>query len=253
VVVAVARNGERLQKKIGDIVLHAGDTLLVEAHPSFADQQRNSRDFFLVSRLEGSNPPNHERAWIAMAVLAGMVVLATLEWLPMFQAALLAAAVLLITRCVSIETARRSIDWEVLLAIAASLALGTALDTTNAATEIADRMIDYAGGSPWVTLAAIYFITLIVTELVTNNAAAALMFPFALKAADGLHVSYMPFMIAIMMAASAGFATPIGYQTNLMVYGPGGYRFSDYVKIGVPLDILIGIVTIALAPLAWPF
>jgi di/tricarboxylate transporter len=114
-------------------------------------------------------------------------------------------------------------------------------------------MIDYAGGSPWVTLAAIYFITLIVTELVTNNAAAALMFPFALKTADGLHVSYMPFMIAIMMAASAGFATPIGYQTNLMVYGPGGYRFSDYVKIGVPLDILIGIVTIALAPLAWPF
>jgi di/tricarboxylate transporter len=253
VVVAVARNGERLQKKIGDIVLHAGDTLLVEAHPSFADQQKNSRDFFLVSRLEGSNPPNHERAWIAMAVLAGMVLLATLEWLPMFQAALLAAGVLLITRCVSIETARRSIDWEVLLAIAASLALGTALDITNAATEIADKMIDYAGGSPWVTLAAIYFITLIVTELVTNNAAAALMFPFALKTADGLHVSYMPFMIAIMMAASAGFATPIGYQTNLMVYGPGGYRFSDYVKIGVPLDILVGIVTIALAPLAWPF
>ena len=253
VVVAVARNGERLQKKIGDVVLHAGDTLLVEAHPSFADQQRNSRDFFLVSRLEGTNPPRHDRAWIAMGILLAMVVTVTMEWLPMLQAALLAAAALLLARCVTVETARRSIDWEVLLAIAASLSLGAALDSTNAAKQIAEQMITLAGGKPWVTLAIIYLITLIVTELVTNNAAAALMFPFALTTARGLDVSYMPFMIAVMMAASAGFATPIGYQTNLMVYGPGGYRFSDYVKIGVPLDILVMVITVALAPLVWPF
>ncbi len=253
VVVAVARNGERLQMKIGDVVLHAGDTLLVEAHPSFADQQRNSRDFFLVSRLEGTNPPRHDRAWIAIAILVGMVALVTLEWLPMLQAALLAAALLLLTRCLTVEKARRSIDWEVLLAIAASLSLGMALESTNAADGITRQMIALAGGRPWIALAMIYIVTLIITELVTNNAAAALMFPFALTTAEGLGVSYMPFMIAIMMAASAGFATPIGYQTNLMVYGPGGYRFSDYVKIGVPLDILVAIVTIALAPLAWPF
>lgn len=253
VVVAVARNGERLQKKIGDIVLRAGDTLLVEAHPSFADQQRNSRDFFLVSRLEGTNPPRHDRAWIAITILVGMVALVTLEWLPMLQAAILAAALLLLTRCLTVEKARRSIDWEVLLAIAASLSLGMALESTHAADGIARQMIALAGGSPWITLAMIYIVTLIITELVTNNAAAALMFPFALTTAEGLGVSYMPFMIAIMMAASAGFATPIGYQTNLMVYGPGGYRFSDYLKIGVPLDILVAIVTIALAPLAWPF
>jgi di/tricarboxylate transporter len=253
VVVAVARNGERLHMKIGDIVLRAGDTLLVEAHPSFADQQRNSRDFFLVSRLEGTNPPRHDRAWISLAILAGMVVLATLEWVPMFQAAILAAGLMLLTKCVNIENARRSIDWEVLIAIAASLALGLALESTNAAHQITVRMVELAGGSPWITLAVIYFVTLIVTELVTNNAAAALMFPFALSTAKELDVSFMPFMIAIMMAASAGFATPIGYQTNLMVYGPGGYKFSDYVKIGVPLDILVGIVTVALAPLAFPF
>ncbi len=253
VVVAVARNGERLHMKIGDIVLRPGDTLLVEAHPSFADQQRNSRDFFLVSRLEGTNPPRHDRAWIAMAVLGGMVALATLEWLPMLQAALLAATVLLMTRCINIDTARRSIDWEVLLAVAASFALGLALETTNAAGQIAAQTASLANGSPWVALAIIYLVTLIVTELITNNAAAALMFPFALKTAAELNVSYMPFMIALMMAASAGFATPIGYQTNLMVYGPGGYKFSDYLRIGVPLDILVAIVTIALAPLAFPF
>ncbi len=253
VVVAVARNGERLHMKIGDIVLRPGDTLLVEAHPSFADQQRNSRDFFLVSRLEGTSPPRHDRAWIAIAILAGMVTLVTLEWLPMLQAALLAAAALLMTRCVNIDTARRSIDWEVLLAIAASLSLGLAIESTEAAKQIAERTVALADGNPWITLAIIYFVTLIVTELVTNNAAAALMFPFALTTAGQLGVSYMPFMIAIMMAASAGFATPIGYQTNLMVYGPGGYKFSDYLRIGVPLDILIGIITILLAPLAFPF
>ena len=103
------------------------------------------------------------------------------------------------------------------------------------------------------TLALIYLVTLIVTELITNNAAAALMFPFALAAARQLDVNYMPFIITVMMAASAGFATPIGYQTNLMVYGPGGYRFSDYLKIGVPLDILIGVITVAIAPLVFPF
>src|SRR5690606_13042355 len=186
VVVAVARNGERLHMKIGDIVLRPGDTLLVEAHPSFADQQRNSRDFFLVSRLEGTNPPRPHRAWIAIAILTGMVTLVTLEWLPMLQAALLAAAALLLTRCVNIDTARRSIDWEVLLAIAASLSLGLAIESTEAAKQIAERTVALADGNPWVTLAIIYFLTLIVTELVTNNASAALMFPFALTTATQL-------------------------------------------------------------------
>jgi di/tricarboxylate transporter len=253
VVVAVARNGERLHKKIGDIVLYAGDTLLVEAHPSFADQQRNSRDFFLVSRLEGTNPPRHDRAWIAMTILVGMVAAVSLGWLPMLQAALGAAALMLLSRCITVEAARRSIDWEVLLAIAASFAVGLALESTGAARDIAAQMIDLAGGRPWIALAIVYAITLVVTELITNTAAAALMFPFALVTAQGMGVHYMPFLIVVMMAASAGFATPIGYQTNLMVYGPGGYRFGDYMKIGVPLDILVGIVTVGLAPLVWPF
>lgn len=274
VVVAVARNGQRLHQKIGDVVLHAGDVLLVEAHPSFADQQRTSRDFFLVSKVESSTPPKHELALLAVGIVAAMVLvnsgpdllkvvgsvvpalLPIAEALPkisVFMAALLAAAAMLLTRCVSIETARQSIDWEVLLAIGASFALGVALDKSGAAQMIADVTNSLAGGNPWIALAVIYFVTVIVTELITNNAAAALMFPFALATANQLGVSYLPFVIAVMMAASAGFATPIGYQTNLMVYGPGGYRFSDYLKVGVPLDILIGIVTIAIAPWAYPF
>jgi di/tricarboxylate transporter len=253
VVVAVARNGERLHKKIGDVVLRAGDTLLVEAHPSFFDQQRDSRDFFLVSRLPDTNPPRHDRALLAVGILVAMVVVASFEWMSMLKASMLAAGLMIFTRCISTETARKSVDWEVLLAIAASFGVGTALETTNAAADIASGMVELGGGNPWIALAIVYGATLITTELITNNAAAALMFPFAMSTAKGLDVNYMPFVIAVMMAASAGFATPIGYQTNLMVYGPGGYRFSDYVKIGVPLDILIGIVTVGLAPLVWPF
>jgi di/tricarboxylate transporter len=274
VVVAVARNGERLHQKIGDIVLHAGDVLLVEAHPSFADQHRNSRDFFLVSKIDESAPPKHELALLAMGILSAMVlavsgrdvaavvasvmpplsgVAASLPQISMFLAALLAATLMIATRCVSLETARKSIDWEVLLAIAASFALGAALDKTGAAEMIATSTTSLAGGNPIISLALIYFITLVVTELITNNAAAALMFPFALKTAQQLDVNWLPFIIAVMMAASAGFATPIGYQTNLMVYGPGGYKFSDYLKVGVPLDLLVLALTVAIVPWAYPF
>ncbi len=251
-VIAVARNGERINKKIGDIVLQPGDTLLLESHPSFADRERNSRDFFLVSRLENSTPPQHEKAVIAIIILAGLVI-ALASDIPTVIAALGAAAAMLITGCASIAAARRAIDWETLLAIVAAFALGKALETTGAAASIGSKVIELAVGDPWMALALVYAVTLVVTELITNNAAAALMFPLAMSTAQRLGASYYPFIIAVMMAASAGFATPIGYQTNLMVYGPGGYRFSDYLKIGVPLDILVGIVTVLLAPLVFPF
>jgi di/tricarboxylate transporter len=253
VVVAVARNGERLHKKIGDIVVQAGDTLLLEANPSFADQQRNSRDFFLVSRLEDSAPPRHDRAALAVGILLAMVLLVSFGWLSMLKAGMLAAGAMLMTRCCSVTLARRSVDWEVLLAIAASFGIGDALHNTEADKWIAHSFIGLAQGNPWLSLAVVYGVTLVVTELITNNAAAALMFPLAMSTAQTLGVNHMPFVIVVMMAASAGFATPIGYQTNLMVYGPGGYRFSDYVKIGVPLDLLIWAVTVIIAPLVWKF
>lgn len=252
-IVAVARNGQRLRQKIGDIVLRPGDTLLLESHPGFVIEQRNRRDFFLVSRLEDSEPPRYERALPALLIFLGMVVAAGVGWLSMIKASMLAAALMLLFRCTSISSARRSIDLETLLAIAASFGVGKALESTGAAKMIADPLIGLASGNAWISLAIVYLTTLLVTELITNNAAAALMFPFATAAAENLGVSYMPFVIVVMMAASAGFATPIGYQTNLMVYGPGGYRFGDYLKVGVPLDLLIAAVSIVLTPLAFPF
>jgi di/tricarboxylate transporter len=249
----VARNGERLRGKIGDIVLRPGDTLLLEARPSFVERQRNSRDFLLVSRVEDSTPPRHERAWVALAILGAMVTVVTFGWLSMLTAGMLAAGLMIMTGCCTAAMARRSVDWQVLLVIAAAFGLEQALWKSGAASMIAGTFLGVAGDHPRLALAVVYGVTLLLTELLTNNAAAALMFPIAVTTATGLGVNPLPFAIAVMMAASCGFATPIGYQTNLMVYGPGGYRFADYLRIGVPLDILIGLTAVLIIPLAWRF
>jgi di/tricarboxylate transporter len=253
VVIAVARNGERLRGKVGDIVLRAGDTLLLEARPSFAERQRNSRDFLLIHELTGGSVPRHERAGVALTILALMVGAAASGLLSMFEAALAAAAAVVLTRCTTSTAARASIDWQVLTVIGASLGIGQALLTSGAAAGVAHWWLAIAGNQPWTALLGIYLLTSLFTSLITNNAAAVLIFPIAQSAAASLEVSLMPFVVAIMMAASASFATPISYQTNLMVYGPGGYRFADYLRIGLPLNLLLGIVTVVLAPLIWPF
>ncbi len=252
VIIAVARNGERLNQKIGDIVLQVGDTLLLEASPGFAKTHRNSRDFFLVSQVANSTPPRHERSVIAFAILGGMIALVTFGLLSMLQASLVAAGLMLMTRCISGVAARRSVDWQVLIVIAASFGLGKALEVTGAAEVIAGSLVSAAGGNPYLSLIIIYLVTMVFTELITNNGAAVLMFPIALATATSLDANFATFAICIMMAASASFATPIGYQTNLMVYGPGGYRFADYFRIGIPMNLVMALVTLLIAPLVWP-
>jgi len=252
-VIAVARSGERLRMKVGDIVLQTGDTLLLEASPGFVDRQRNSHHFFLVSTVADSTPPRHERAWISLVILIAMVTAVTAGWLNMMTAAMLAAGLMIITRCCTGTEARRSINWRLLLAIAAALGVGKAMQTSGAATTIAEHLIVLARGTPWIVLAVVCGITMLFTELITNNAAAVLMFPIALASAKTLEVNPMPFIMVIMVAASASFITPIGSPTKLMVYGPGGYRFTDYLRVGLPLNILILLVAVILAPVIWPF
>ncbi len=252
-VIAVAHHGRRVQKKIGDIVLEAGDVLLLEAHPSFVDQNRNNRDFFLVSRIEDSTPPSHDKMWVALGVFAVMIVAVALGWISMLIAAMLAAGIMIGTRCISGNEARKSVDWQLLMVIAGAFGIGRALDKSGAAKILADHLIAMSGGNPWPTLAMIYGVTMLFTEVIGNNAAAALVFPIAFTTSQNLGVDYMPFVITVMMAASASFSTPIGYQTNLMVMGPGGYRFSDYFRIGIPLNLVMWATTVAVTPLVWPF
>jgi di/tricarboxylate transporter len=252
VVIAVARDGERVRKKIGDIILEPGDTLLLEAGPAFLQRQRSSRHFYLVSEIKDASPPRHDRAWIACTVLAGMVLAVAMNLLPMVTAAMLAAGLMVATRCLSSTEARRSIEWEALLLIAASFGIARAMQNTGLAGAIAEWAVSAAGNNPLLVLATVYVVTMLTTELMSNNAAAVLNFPIAWQTAEQLGVYPLPFVMAITVAASCGFGTPIGYQTNLMIYGPGGYKFTDYVRYGGPLNLIVMAVTIALAPLIWP-
>ena len=253
VVIAVARNGERIDKKIGDIELKTGDTLLLETSPNFVNERLNSRDFFLVRRVEGSNPPRHEKSWIAWSIFVAMVIAVALEWISMLKAGMVAAGLMIITKCYPTYKARKSLDLRVLLVIAASFGIGKALEITGAAATVAQIFLSMAGDNPMMVLIVVYALTCFLTEMITNIAAAAIMFPFALAIANTLGVSYLPFTIAIMFAASASFSTPIGYQTNMMVYGPGGYRFGDFLRFGIPLHIAVGIISLLIIPRVWPF
>ncbi len=253
VVLAVARNGERLPGKIGSIRLKPGDTLLLEANANFLSQQRISNDFYLVNGIPDSEPLRHEKAPVAIIILGIMVLLASLGIMSMLKAAVLASVVMLLAGCCSSVRAFRNIEWSVLLVIGAALSIGKALESTGAAAAIANSLIQFSGDNPWLALAIVYLVTNLLTEAITNNAAAALVFPIALSLSQSLGVNFTPFAIAIMIGASASFSTPIGYQTNLMVYGPGGYKFSDFLRVGIPLNVIFWLITIILTPIFYPF
>ncbi|TYP95639.1 Di- and tricarboxylate transporter [Fodinibius salinus] len=253
VVLAVSRNGERLKEKLGDIKLRTGDTLLLEALPNFLDQYRNSSDYYLVSGLIDYNPPNFNKTGYAWTILGIMISSVGLGFLSMFQASFLAAALMVGSGCCRANVAKEYIDWSVLLVIAASLGLGNALEVTGGAAVLAEEFLGYIQNNPHLALAGVYLLTWILTEMVTNNAAAVLIFPIAISMAASFGVSYMPFVMTIIMAASASFSTPIGYQTNLMVYGPGGYKFTDFTKVGLPLNLTVAAITISFVPMIWPF
>ncbi|MEN1706178.1 MAG: SLC13 family permease, partial [Planctomycetota bacterium] len=266
VVIAVARNGEQIRRKIGDIVVRSGDVLLLEAPRQFLSENKNTRDYYLVSEVSDSAPTRHNRAVISILILLGMVLIATIQpvlpiptvsgqplKLGMLHAAVIAAGFMLITRCCSGWQARKSVDWIVLVTIAASLGLGKAMETSGAADAIGTLITTVAGSNPFIAIVLIYIMTTLLTELVTNNAAAVLMFFVAQSAAIELGVQFEPFVFAIMMAASASFSSPLGYQTNLMVMGPGGYKFTDYVRVGLPLNVISCTLTCLIAPLTFGF
>ena len=255
VVIAVSRNGHRLREKIGDIRVLPGDTLLLEAHQSFVDAQRNSRDFFLVSRVANSTPLRRDKAWIAQLILVSLVLLITVFRWDILLAAFLAAGAMIATGCVRGNEARAAVDWSVLVTMGAGIGIGEAMkpEYSGAGVFVADSLIGLAGGYPWGALAILYIVTMIFTNLITAKAAATVLFAVALSTASELGTSPMPFVMAVIISAAASFATPIGYQTNLMVQGPGGYHYTDYLKFGGPLSLLVALVAILLIPLRWPF
>lgn len=252
VILSVSRNGDRINQKVGSIVLRAGDTLLLEAARGFVRRHRYSRDFLLLSRIDDASIPDVSKAPIALGLLGLFVVVVVSGLMSLVAASLLLVVALAATGCISMEFAQRSIDFRVLLAIGASLALGFALQKTGLADLAAQGIILLADGNPFLNLVLLYIATVIATELITNNAAAVLMFPLAQALSSELDASLLPFVMVIMFAASASFLTPFGYQTNLMVQGPGGYHFSDYFRVGILLSLMVGVTVVCLVPLFWP-
>jgi di/tricarboxylate transporter len=252
-VIAVHRNGERVPGKIGEIVLRAGDTLLLQTAPGFIRAHRNSPDFYLTSEVAESEPPRYERVWVAIGVLAAMVLCSSLGVLPVSIAAFLAAGLLIATRCISGSSARRSVAWHILIVIGAGLGIATAMEKTGAAEAVASLVTGTAGGlGPVATLALVYLASLLMAELLHHNAAVAIMFPVAVATAGQLGADPRAFVMAVAFGGCCAFASPVAYQTHLIVYGPGGYHFTDFTKVGLPLDLLCGIVAVALIPMVWP-
>lgn len=254
-IMAIHRNGERIKTKIGEVELEAGDTLLIQTGPNFVQAHRNNPDFYLVSDVEGSQPVRHERWWVAILIF-GILVVTMLQasGTTAMLAAFIAGGLMVLTRCMTAADARQSVEWPVLIAIGASFGLGEALKSSGAAAALSEHLVAVTQPfGPWATLAAIYFVTMVLNELITNNGAAALAFPFALEAARLSGLEPRPFVMAVALAASFAFGSPVGYQTHMMVFGPGGYRFSDFVKAGVPLNLLLWIACVILIPFLWPF
>lgn len=253
-VVAVHRNGARLRGKVGDVVLRAGDTLLLQTGPHFNRAHRNNPDFYLVSPVEGSRPLRHDLAWIASTLFLILITLMASGTVPVEVVAFLIAGLMVATRCISASDARQAVQWPVLVAIAAAFGLGTALENSGVAGTVAHLLVTGTSAlGPTAALAAIYFGTMVLNELISNNAAAVLAFPFGIEAAEQLGVGPYPFVIAVALAASNAYATPIGYQTHMMVYGPGGYRFTDFLRVGVPLNLICWAVAMVAIPFWWPW
>ncbi len=253
-VIAVHRNAERVPGKIGEIVLEAGDTLLLQGAPGFLRAHRNSPDFYLVSEIAGTETPRYDRAGIAIGILVLMVLAASLGAYPISIAAFLAAGLLLATRSISGGSARRSVNWSILIVIGASLGIAFAMQKTGAAAAIAG-LIALAVGSigPVAALIVIYLTTLLMAETLHHNAAVALMFPIAVETAHLVGADPRGFVMAVAIAGCCAFASPVAYQTHLIVYGPGGYRFTDFVRVGLPLDAICAAIAITLIPVFWPF
>jgi di/tricarboxylate transporter len=239
-VVAIHRAGHRVKAKLGEVQLRVGDTLMILADPDFRDRYRDRNDFLLVSMLGGAPPITTGRAWVVFAVAAGIVGGAAVGILPILHLSLLGAGTLVLTGVLTPSEARRSVDMNVIVVIASAFGLGAALASSGLATTMAGGLIGALGGfGPTGVLLGLVLATVALTSVVTNNAAAVLMFTIAVSAAGALGLEARPFAIAVAVAASVAFLTPIAYQTNLMVYGPGGYRFTDYLRLGGVLTLLV--------------
>jgi di/tricarboxylate transporter len=252
-VLAVHRKGVNLRKDFADVRLRYGDTLLVEGPESAIRELRESRDFLLLLDVP-HEVKRRRKQWLAVGTVGLVVALAALNVMPIAASAVMGAVLVVAARCLDMEEAYESVEWKVLFLIFGMLALGLALEKTGGAALVAQGLIRELG--PWgpkVVLSAVVLVASVMTSFLSNNAVAVLLTPIAIQAAAALGVSARPFIIAVAIGASACFATPIGYQTNTLVHGAGGYLFRDFIRVGLPLNVIVWLLASLLIPFLWPF
>jgi len=258
-VLAIHRQGENLRDTLNTVRLAFGDTLFMEGEPDAFRRLQEQRDFVSLSETKGP-VIDRRKVWVGAGVAAAFVLGASFEILPVPALAILAALAMILLRCVKVEQAYEAIQWNLLFLIFGMLGLGLAMDQTGAASLLVNGILALCGDfSPFVILAVIYLLASILTELISNNAVAALLTPIVIGVAEKIEwqgvtgVDARPFVVALIFGCSASFATPIGYQTNTYVYGAGGYKFNDFPRVGVPLNLILWIVASFLIPMIWPF
>jgi di/tricarboxylate transporter len=251
-VLAVHRAGERVHGKIGEVALRPGDALLLVTDPDFHERWRDGSDFAVVVDLDHAGPGATPRRPVVLTIVGGMLLLAGLGVLPILQSVLAACLALVATRCLRFHQARQALDLDVLLIIASAIGVGAAVDVSGLASWLSAQIAGAAAGAgPVLALALVVVGTLVLTEIVTNVAAAALMVPIGLDVAQRIGFDPIGFAVAVAVAASSSFLTPIGYQTNTIVYGLGGYRFGDYWRLGLPLTASVVGMTLLIVPAVW--
>ncbi len=256
-ILAIRREGEILRKKIAHVVLQAFDTLLIYGPIEKIKELSDSGDFIVLGKIEATLQ-KHKYWWVSVAVILGTVILAALGIVPILKGALIGAIFLLVIRVITANEAYQSINWQVIVLIAALIPLGIVIQKSGTAFWIGTVLNDIANAfnpliRPTIMLSLVYLVTIILTEMTSNAATAIIMTPIAISAAQQMGLDPRTFVFAVCFAASASFITPIGYQTNLMVYGPGGYKFTDYVRVGLPLAIVLWCIATWLIPILWPF
>jgi di/tricarboxylate transporter len=252
-VLAVQRRGKVIREQLENIRFEPGDTLLLQCDKEKVQDILRSSDLVVTNELTELQL-RRNKAFIALGLLAAVVTLAALNIIPILTAVLIGVVGLLLSGCLTLDEAYQAIDWKVIFLLGGILPLGLALQQTGTAQWLANILLEpLADLGPIFVLASLYFVTAVLTEGMSNVATAILLAPIALSLASGMGVNPQPFLIAITFAASTSFATPIGYQTNMMVHGPGGYRFTDFSRVGIPLNLVFWAVSVFLIPLFWPF
>jgi di/tricarboxylate transporter len=251
-VLAIQRRGEPIREKLNSVSFRLGDALLIQAHEAEIRKLRSDPSFIVLDEVEGATL--RHKAPLVLGILAAVVGLAAFNVLPILVTALLGCLAMVLTRCLRLEEAYHAINWQVIFLLAGILPLGIAMQKSGAAGFVAERAVGAVGHmGPVAVLAVVYLMTSIMTDTMSNNAAAVLLAPIAISTAERIGVDPRPFLMAITFAASTGFSTPVGYQTNTMIYNPGGYKYTDFLRTGVPLSILFWILSVIFIPRLWSF